>query len=311
MLQISSLQYRRFGSDTDVIVASGSPAASAALRSERSEALNSIEPPPPAERPRDRPTNEEGAGGGRRGAASEPPLELCAAASPEARPAPGLSGAHHSDSDGPTGACPACLCPALPASATPGRNTAVAQGDGGEEGGGGPGHAGVAGTDGAALPSAEQAAAAAVASGACAGAAGRGGSLSARTQRSGDPPTGAPAELPTPPAPTAAIEEDQEEEEAAGWVGRVCFVCQDTAADAVLVECGHGGLCAGVCRAGYRRMGKRTGKLTGVRSVGKRERVPEGERCGEQKCERSNVSGSTANQRICEKNKAADISAAS
>jgi hypothetical protein len=27
--------------------------------------------------------------------------------------------------------------------------------------------------------------------------------------------------------------------------GQVCFVCMDAAADAVLIECGHGGLCAG------------------------------------------------------------------
>ncbi len=27
--------------------------------------------------------------------------------------------------------------------------------------------------------------------------------------------------------------------------GRACFVCEDAAADAVLIECGHGGLCAG------------------------------------------------------------------
>ena len=27
--------------------------------------------------------------------------------------------------------------------------------------------------------------------------------------------------------------------------GQACFVCMDVAADAVLLECGHGGLCAG------------------------------------------------------------------
>ena len=39
---------------------------------------------------------------------------------------------------------------------------------------------------------------------------------------------------------------------AARWIGtgadaepQACFVCMDAAADAVLIECGHGGLCAG------------------------------------------------------------------
>ncbi len=27
--------------------------------------------------------------------------------------------------------------------------------------------------------------------------------------------------------------------------GQACFVCMDAAADAVLIKCGHGGLCAG------------------------------------------------------------------
>ena len=33
--------------------------------------------------------------------------------------------------------------------------------------------------------------------------------------------------------------------DAEGWGGGTCFVCLDAAADAVLVQCGHGGLCAG------------------------------------------------------------------
>ncbi len=42
-------------------------------------------------------------------------------------------------------------------------------------------------------------------------------------------------------ASTAAPERDADAEQG----GRACFVCVDAAAEAVLIECGHGGLCAG------------------------------------------------------------------
>jgi hypothetical protein len=46
------------------------------------------------------------------------------------------------------------------------------------------------------------------------------------------------------PQPTQAGElEGPDAAEDAG--GQVCFVCMDVAADAILIECGHGGLCAG------------------------------------------------------------------
>ena len=67
---------------------------------------------------------------------------------------------------------------------------------------------------------------------------------------------------PCPPAHTAAAAapEDSAESgmaspprhpsraEAEQRGGQACFVCMDAAADAVLIECGHGGLCAGEAR---------------------------------------------------------------
>ena len=45
-----------------------------------------------------------------------------------------------------------------------------------------------------------------------------------------------------PPAGVAA----QDDGKGGAWpAGGACFVCQDAAADAVLIECGHGGLCSG------------------------------------------------------------------
>ncbi len=50
-----------------------------------------------------------------------------------------------------------------------------------------------------------------------------------------------PPPLPPPLPPAAPAQRDADVEGS----GQACFVCEDAAADAVLIECGHGGLCAG------------------------------------------------------------------
>ena len=67
------------------------------------------------------------------------------------------------------------------------------------------------------------------------------------------PPAAPPANAEHRPAPVAAelwVDDCGEEgggEGSDAWpaTGGTCLVCLDAAADAVLVECGHGGLCAG------------------------------------------------------------------
>ena len=54
---------------------------------------------------------------------------------------------------------------------------------------------------------------------------------------------------PPEPAPTLKQQTGEAEEEGEAEV-LTCFVCADAAADAVLVECGHGGLCAGEEKSG-------------------------------------------------------------
>ena len=55
-------------------------------------------------------------------------------------------------------------------------------------------------------------------------------------------PAPAPAEL---SAHDCGEEDGGEDSDAWSATGGTCFVCLDAAADAVLVECGHGGMCAG------------------------------------------------------------------
>ncbi len=54
----------------------------------------------------------------------------------------------------------------------------------------------------------------------------------------------ASAAVPTE-VPAAASAAEGEAAIDANRGGQACFVCMDAAADAVLIECGHGGLCAG------------------------------------------------------------------
>jgi hypothetical protein len=68
----------------------------------------------------------------------------------------------------------------------------------------------------------------------------------------GNPATPAPAPACLAAAACPSASESTTSRAAVRWTGAeadaeppVCFVCMDAAADAVLIECGHGGLCAG------------------------------------------------------------------
>ena len=57
----------------------------------------------------------------------------------------------------------------------------------------------------------------------------------------------------------------QEGGQRGAWLeGGTCFVCQDAAADAVLIECGHGGMCSGDA------MGRYSGQQRGLKGCGER-----------------------------------------